>query len=83
MKKEIYNGFSWTRPDGEKICYTIVNRSFNTRPYAVYVNGDQLAMSYIYRGTCERSVKELKTNLQRRFPDCVFSVLIGPEIVKN
>lgn len=78
----MYNGFVFERQDGDRIYYTIQTRAFNSRPYAVYINGSQAASfdTYIYRGACVRALKKLVPFLKAR--GNVFDI-IGDEIIRN
>ena len=79
----VYNGFIITRPDGEKIYYTIHYRTDNARPYAVYINGSQVNFidTYINRGACENALNKLKNYIPTIQPDNIITDITGPEII--
>ncbi len=81
--KTVYNGFRATRPDGERIYYTIHYRTDNARPYAIYINGSQSAAenTYIYRGACVRALNQIRAILAARRPDIIINDLNGAEII--
>lgn len=78
----VFQGFTATRPDGERIYYTIHYRTDNSRPYAIYINGSQTqGNTYIYRGFCVRALNKLREILQANCPDIIINDLNGPEII--
>lgn len=78
----VYKGFAVTRPDGERIYYTIHYRTDNRRPYAIYINGSQTQENtYIYRGACEKTLKRIRDTIKASRPDCIFTDLNGREII--
>lgn len=82
----MYNGFYWTRPeDGASCFFTIQRRTFNRRPYAVYVDGTQSASwnTYIKRGACERALKKLQSEISKNRPNYIFTEINGPEIIRT
>jgi hypothetical protein len=84
MEKYFYNGFRVDRPDGSRIYYTIQNRTYNSRPYALYINGDQCAWmnTYINRGALVNAVKRAAIEIKYRYPNCIISDICGAEIIK-
>jgi hypothetical protein len=81
----VYNGFYWTRPtDGARCYFTIQKRTFNRRPYAVYIDGSESASmnTYINRGACANALKKLQSEIQKNCPDYTFTDIIGPEIIR-
>ena len=85
MEKYFYNGFCATMPDGKKIYYTIQTRLFNTRPYALYIDGDQCSWlnTYINRGALVNAVKRLAIDIKYNNPVCIVSDIAGAEIIRK
>ena len=85
MEKYFYNGFRVDRPDGSRIYYTIQTRSFNTRPYALYIDGDQCAWmnTYINRGALVNAVKKAAIELKYRCPNYIISDICGAEKIRK
>lgn len=80
-----YNGFIVTRADGSRTYYTIINRQFNRRPYALYIDGAQCAWmnTYINRGSLVNAVKKLAAELKYNCPNVIISEAYGEELVKK
>ena len=85
MEKYMYNGFCATMPDGKKIYYTIQTRLFNTRPYALYIDGDQCGWlnTYINRGALVNTVKKAAIELKYRCPNVIISDICGTEKIRK
>ena len=85
MEKYYYNGFRVDKPDGSRIYYTIQTRTFNTRPYALYIDGDQCAWmnTYINRGALVNAVKKLAIEIKYNNPACDITSVCGAEIIKK
>lgn len=85
MEKCFYNGFRIDRPDGERIYYTIQRRTFNLRPYALYINGSQSASTntYINRGALVNAVKRLAIEIKYNCPEIKVTDICGAEIIKE
>ena len=85
MEKYFYNGFRVDMPDGSRMYYTIQTRLFNTRPYALYINGDQCAWmnTYINRGALVNAVKKAAIEIKYRCPNCIISDICGAEKIRK
>lgn len=85
MVKWFYNGFRVDRPDGRRVYYTIQRRTFNRRPYALYIDGSQAASTntYINRGALVNAVKRLAIEIKYNRPECVINDICGAEIIRN
>jgi hypothetical protein len=80
--KIVYNGFKVTRPGGTTSYYTIHYRTDNTRPYAIYLDGDQIPhKTYIKRFYLEKLLKQIACDLQATRPDFKIDHLRGTEII--
>ena len=81
---KMYNGFIVNRFDGVKIYYTIQKRTFNRRPYALYVNGVQSAWcnTYVNRGSLVNAVEKLKAQIKANC-HCTISDIYGSEIIRT
>jgi hypothetical protein len=78
----VYNGFKITRPDGTQHYYTIHYRTDNTRPYAIYHDGDQTHhKTYIKRFYLEKLLKQLARQIQTARPHDKIEHLHGIEII--
>ena len=83
MYKYYYNGFRVDRPDGTQIYYTIQTRPFNSRPYALYVNGDQSSIkTYINRGALVNAVKRLAIDIKHNCPSYIITDICGAEKIR-
>lgn len=82
--KQLYNGFCINRTDGENIYYTIQRRNFNSRPYALYINGTQVASvdTYIYRGSIVNAAKRLANTIKHNCPGAIITEIYGEEIFR-
>jgi hypothetical protein len=84
MEKWFYNGFRVDRPDGQRVYYTIQRRTFNRRPYALYVDGFQSGMNtYINRGALVNAVKRLAIEIKYNRPEFMINDICGAEIIRN
>lgn len=85
MATSNFLGFLILRPDGTHLEITLQRRTFNTRPYAVYYNGDQSAAfnTYINRGSCERAIRKHVDTLRHNCPDFHIIELHGLELVRT
>lgn len=85
MEKWFYNGFRVDRPDGQRTYYTIQRRTFNRRPYALYIDGSQAASinTYINRGALVNAVKRLAIEIKYNRPEFVINDICGAEIIRN
>jgi hypothetical protein len=84
MVKWFYNGFRVDRPDGQRTYYTIQRRTFNRRPYALYVDRSQSGFNtYINRGALVNVVKRLAVDIKNNNPRHIISDICGAEIIRN
>ena len=81
----MYNGFCAVHPDGRRVWYTIQRRTFNRRPYALYIDGSQSGAmnTYIKRGTLVNAVQRLALTININRPELVIEDLHGAEIVRS
>lgn len=84
MKKQLYNGFIVERFDGKQIYYTIQYRTFNLRPYALYIDGIQSAWcnTYVNRGSLVNATKKLSSEIKRNI-HCTITDIYGSEIIRT
>lgn len=85
MEKWFYNGFRLDRPDGQRVYYTIQRRTFNQRPYALYIDGSESAAfnTYVKRGALVNAVKRLAIEIKYNRPEFVINDICGAEIIRN
>ena len=81
----VYNGFCAIHPDGRRVLYTIQRRTFNRRPYALYIDGSQTGAmnTYIKRGALVNAVRELALTININRPEFVIEDIYGAEIVRS
>ena len=80
---QYYNGFYGTRPDGQRVYFTIQRRTFNGRPYAIYIDGTQSGFNtYINRGACARALKRIRDNITAADPRIIITDLYGTELIR-
>lgn len=78
----VYNGFRVIRPDGSRHYYTIHYRTDNSRPYAIYHDGDQMPhKTYIKRFYLEKTLKQLAQQIKTARPSDKIEHLHGKEII--
>ena len=85
MGKTFYNGFCVVYSNGIKKWYTIQRRTFNYRPYALYIDGSQSAFfkTYIKRGALANAVKRLADDILSFDPGAKISDIYSAEIIRN
>lgn len=84
MTGTLYNGFCATHPDGRRVFYTIQTRTFNRRPYALYIDGSQSGMNtYVSRGALVNAVQRLALTININRPEFTITDIYGDEIVRR
>ena len=80
----MYNGFCAIHPDGRRVVYTIQSRTFNRKPYALYIDGSQSGMNtYVKRGALVKAVQRLALTININRPEFVIEDIYGAEIVRS
>ena len=78
----VYNGFKVIRSDGTQHYYTIHYRTDNTRPYAIYHDGDQMPeKTYIKRFYLEKLLKQYARQIEAVRPSDKIEHVYGKEII--